>query len=382
MTTPLNTSPTRRYAGGHYVAISKSQRDAAGGIPNATVISDVGPVTNGVKAMVVRYRWNELEPSPGVYNFTRVTNEVAQCAALGVLLFVMIEDRTYDGTNPAPTDLAGKTYIFSNGTVSGYQIWRWDPVVLARFGSLISALGAQFNYNPHLGGIATQETSIGSPNAQQIAASGYTPAGFCSAISATNNYISVAFPNGRHLFFFNFLAGVSVDVGRQMLGAVIAQMQKNGTIVCGPDLVTQGAILTRCYPIYLDYHNGVGSDVNGTTALAGSGPTAGSVQHAEMAGIAPAVPQTMQALYDYGVNVLKLPIIIWDWDATRFNHEVTDIIHANPTLAPYVPPACAVPASVSFCSSDGIAWKLVASAPVSSTVCLYAEVPTSGIQIQ
>lgn len=92
-------STTRRWTPGHYVAIADFQRVAAGGIPNPTVVSNAGPVSTGVKALVVRYDWNEIETSQNTFDWTRLNKEIAQCATLGVQLFPMIVVRNFAGSN-------------------------------------------------------------------------------------------------------------------------------------------------------------------------------------------------------------------------------------------------------------------------------------------
>lgn len=92
-------SITRRWTPGHYVAIADFQRVAAGGIPNPGLVSNAGPVSTGVKALVVRYDWNEVEASQDTFNWTRMDKEIGQCAALGVQLFMMVVVRNFAGSS-------------------------------------------------------------------------------------------------------------------------------------------------------------------------------------------------------------------------------------------------------------------------------------------
>lgn len=113
--TPV-VSSARRWTPGHYIAIADFQRVAAGGIPNPTVVSNAGPVSTGVKALVVRYDWNEIETSQNVFNWTRLDKEIGQCATLGVQLFPMIVVRNFTGsTNVTFTGSVGGA---TSGTLS------------------------------------------------------------------------------------------------------------------------------------------------------------------------------------------------------------------------------------------------------------------------
>jgi len=346
--TPNTTHPKRRYTPGHYVAISGAQQRAAGGVPHPGVISDAGPVSTGVKALVLRYYWNELEPTGGTnpnrFVWTRPDTEIAQCKALGVQLVMLIVVKTFDGTNPAPADLAGYATHFNTPPFpDGYIMWRWNPTVLPRFKQLVDAIGARYDSNPNFAGIATQETATGG-----VTDGGYTPSGYLTALEAESDYIAAASPSSRHFAFENFIEGVSNSDGTALLAEYAAHIQPNGAIFGGPDLVMSGSILTRVYPNYALYHQGA-------APVPAKGPTFCSVQNAEWSGITPAVPRSMQSLFDYGRGAiaddsgnkpLDLDIIIWDWHTTpepgnggqQFNPDATSIIAAHQTFGTYSPP--------------------------------------------
>jgi len=344
--TPPSTK--RRYTPGHYVAISRSQQRAAGGVPNPGVVSNAGPVATGVKGLVLRYYWNELEPN-GVadsnrFVWTRPDKEIAQCKALGVQLVMLIVVKTFDGTNPAPHDLESyATYFNTRPTPAGFIMWRWNATVLARFKDLVDAIGKRYDANPNFAGIATQETATGA-----VTDGGYTPASYLAALESESDYIAKASPSSRHFAFENFIQGVSNSVGTTMLGEYAAHIQPNGAIFGGPDLVMSGAILTRVYPNYTLYHDG-------TSPVPSPGPTFCSVQNAEWSGIPPAVPRSMQDLFDYGRGAiadddggkpLHLDIIMWDWHPAatgnnggqKFNPDAASIIAAHPTFGTFTPP--------------------------------------------
>jgi hypothetical protein len=325
-----------------------SQQKAAGGIPHSGVISDVGPVSTGVKGLVLRYYWNELEPtggsSPSRFVWTRPDKEIAQCQALGVQLVMLIVVKTFDGTNPAPADLTSYATYFNTPPIpDGYMMWRWDPTVLARFKQLVDAIGARYDAHPNFAGIATQETSTSG-----VANGGYTSAGYVAALKAESDYIAAASPSSRHFAYQNFIEGVSNSAGTALLADYAAHIQPNGAIFGGPDLVMGGAILTRVYPNYTLYHKG-------TSPVPAAGPTFCSVQNAEWSGISPATPRSMQSLFDYGRGAiadddggkpLNLDIIIWDWHTTpepgnggqAFNPDATTIIAAHQAFGTYLPP--------------------------------------------
>lgn len=387
----VGAASTRRYRGGHYTAVARNQQVSAGGLPNPGSTSDTGPVTSDTKAITLRYYWNELEPTQGNYTFSRITNELAQCAARNVYLFVMIEVRTFasasaNANNPAPAYLAAYTDTFPSNGHLGYQMRRWDPTVLNRFNALVTAIGALFDStsvnanNAFFGGIATQETSTGSPDR---AVTGYTPTGFCNAQVSEATYIAAACPNSRPMPFINFLSINNSentssphisnnDFGMRLLEGVVAAIQPLGAIIAFPDLVPTGSITTRVYPIINDYTNGTSN--SGITPMPGVGPCAGSVQQSEWTADGnPAGQAHMTDLYDYATNTntygsnpslnspLSIPIIIWNWQTSaaagnfnqQFNPDAVNIIHAHPSFGTtYTPPASMVPGSLSQSGVD------------------------------
>ena len=98
-TLATTTATTRKFHKGHYIALM-SYSDST-----KTMAASMKP---GVKGFMKRYRWNELEPSQGNYNFSEIQADLTWCAANGMQLIVMVEDKTFssDAGNPAPAYLA------------------------------------------------------------------------------------------------------------------------------------------------------------------------------------------------------------------------------------------------------------------------------------
>ena len=258
--------------------------------------------------------------------------------------------------NPLPAYLNQYADIFASVT-GGWEGWRWNATVLARFQPLVHAIGATFDSNAFFGGIATQETAPGQFTADQNTRAGYTLANFMAALKAENAYISAGCPTSRHLWYFNFADGGTNPQVTAALEDVAATIQPNGTIIGGPDLVVGGSVTTRCYPIYSDYHFGTHS--SGPTAMPGVGYTFCSIQHAELVslpgttGITPANQPcaSLQDRFNYGTGVkqvygsgsaitppLNLDIIVTNYagGASPWSTWV-GIMKANPTFGTIKP---------------------------------------------
>lgn len=408
--------PTRRYFPGWCISVSPAQsgtrpQDAPGafvGIPNGgtvtgtypnntakgALVSNAGPVSNAVASVNVRFNWggtNGLDNGDGTYNWAHTDAVMAQARALNVGVFFVILSRTFSVTvggvdqNPAPADLVAYSEVYTSGSNTGYQLWRWSPHVLQRFAAFIAALGARYNGDPNFAGVGTQETATGGANggtnSSYTVAIGsglglgnftgndfYTPQGFTDAILMESKIIAAACPNARHLLFQNFISGTTNSDATAKLLTVAVAAQPLGTIWCCPDLVTDqepGNINGRVYPNYPKYANGTGG-------VPAPGITAASIQPAEWTGGTPAQTAATPSpnpylpdLYNWmtstntypvlgGANLnardhrpasaspspLTLAMCLADWHTTgnpNFTTDLVPIMAAHPTFSSLVP---------------------------------------------
>lgn len=127
---------SKRYFHSNKVAISEGQRASAGGVPNPTSISTVGPCAPGVSSLVMRYRWRDLETSAGVYNLTKIIHDVGQAgvnriaAGLpGVGIFAMIVSKDFSANSTG-------TFVAS---VGGALLGNFHPQIAnGTYGALFS----------------------------------------------------------------------------------------------------------------------------------------------------------------------------------------------------------------------------------------------------
>jgi hypothetical protein len=326
-----SSATTRRNNVGHWVDVPRFEQVDFGGVPRSGVSGTQYQAKDrlnglGVKGVVMRYRWRELEPTQGNYTFDRVTTELAQCAAIGTArgarfgLIVFIEVRAFDNVQPAPPYLQAYTsYRASDGT---YDLWRWNATVRTRFAALVQALAAQFDSHVCWEGIAVSETAtVGDTDA----ASGYTPEGFRDGLIAESNAIAAACTFGRHFFYSNFLSG-----GTAYLDTVVAAGAANGAMVmCGPDILPGNNSLQ---PLYNRY-----ASVNGDLPLQCSAQNDSHHWNstAESDTIQPF--DTMQSIFDYARNTLKCNYVMWTWRRSgvgyRFEHDAI-VINTTKTWQP------------------------------------------------
>lgn len=233
------TTTARKYHKGHYIALM-SYSDTT-----KTMAASMKP---GVKGFMKRYQWKDLEPTKGSYNFSEIQADLTWCAANGMQLILMIEDKTFGSgaINPAPDYIA--QYAAKN-LGGGYTMIRWDPVVVSRFNALTAALGAKFDSNKAFEGIATQE-SAPSLSGTTLKAYGYTPEKYRDSYINTLSAAAAAMPTSRVFWFMNFIPG-----NQTYIASIATAVAPKGVLMGGPDVAPDNyALQTKTYPYYDQFY--------------------------------------------------------------------------------------------------------------------------------
>jgi hypothetical protein len=223
----------RKFTPGHYVAVGRAE----------TPSLKTAAKTAGIDGVQRRYRWVQLEPAPGVYDFAAISRDLEVMAGAGVQLVAMIEDKTFDGTIPTPTDLQDGPRTLRGSR--GYVANRWDPVVIERLVRLVDALGEQFDCHPNFEGIAFQESALSLDQAT-LSEAGYTPEKYRDALIRLLRAADDSVPRSRVFWYMNFLPG-----NQGYLDDIAASVLSTGVVMGGPDILPENsALASRTYPIY------------------------------------------------------------------------------------------------------------------------------------
>jgi hypothetical protein len=202
-------------------------------------------VRPGVVGLVKRYTWRSLETAQGVYNFAEIKSDLAWCAARGMHLIMIIEDKTFVIEKPGPAYL--DKYDVRN-RAGGYTMVRWNTTVVQRFNALTKALGTAFDSNPNFEGIATQETALGL-DSPVLKANGYTPEKYRDALINTLGTAAANMPKSRVFWLMNFLVG-----NQSYIGNIAAALAPKGVIMGGPDVWPDNKSLqSKVYPYYTQF---------------------------------------------------------------------------------------------------------------------------------
>ena len=237
---PPQTAGGRKYNKGHYVGLLRK----AGG--NVQIRDALRP---GMKGVMKRYTWKELEPNSGSYNLSGIQSDLNLVASLGLQLIVMIEDKTFVNENPMPGYLSSNQFVRKNRP-GGYTAVRWNTTVVNRMKALMKAIGQRFDSNPNFEGVALQESAPGLPGVD-LNATGYTAAKYRDALIAVLLDATKSMPTSRVFWFMNFM-----PQNQSYLNDVANAVKSSGVVLSGPDIQPDDhAIVKSVYPIIWNFKN-------------------------------------------------------------------------------------------------------------------------------
>ncbi len=247
---------------GHYYGILTAKKNDARYL---NMVYDELKETPALRGIIIRYRWVELEPKKGDYDFTSIDQRLAELSAQqGKRLIIMVETKTFDPEFAlVPNYLKAGKYdggIFpyhshgeSKNIINGYNIKLWNNNVRHRLTELIKALGEHYNAHPKFEGIGLGETAMGQPI---NAISSNQVDKFYENLINVNVAMSTHFPNTMTFQNLNF--------PHRIMESFVSQLSEMGAALAVPDVRPDDPILGRDEPnrpkgIYTYYptHSGV-----------------------------------------------------------------------------------------------------------------------------
>jgi hypothetical protein len=186
------------------------------------------------------------------------------CANRGVRLMPMIEDKSFDGTNPLPEAIDEFAVPNASG---GLTAVRWADPVRSVFQGAVEQAYKTFGSHLAFEGVALQETALGL-DAAALEKFGYSPERYADgyvelvqAVSAAQAG-TAARPAKRIFWFANFFAGKPA-IADAALDSVIERCDSTlafgGPDVCLVDSgsVTAKSLLERVFPRYRKFPSSV-----------------------------------------------------------------------------------------------------------------------------
>ena len=231
----ITVYPGRKSNHGHYFATRYADTPA-----DAAMLCE----QPGVRGVVWRRTWGEVEPTAGVYDFGSFDTVLAAIAGSqnpNCQLWLFVEYKSFSNSpikNPCPPYLQSQYSALNadgNGAVTCFM---WEPVVVQAYSAMIRAAAARYDGNARVEGLIFQESALGFNGAysQDLADGGtYTAEAWRDALVQLVGQCGSSFQRSRCVSFLNFLRG-----GQQYLydvSAAIAAVPGNRACISGPDLL-------------------------------------------------------------------------------------------------------------------------------------------------
>ncbi len=232
-TAPAEAAPVKWHPG-HYVQFLSGGKDSDWYMQQIYAELKSTPALRGV---VIRYSWDELEKSKGVYDFSSIDHHLAQLAKRNKRLIIFLEFKSFSADEirvpkylRTPEYDGGVWAFAASGTnvIKGYNIKLWNPKVRDRLAALVKALGNRYNAKPNFEGIGFQETAMGD---------GIKPLTDAQVNGYYNNLLNInqvarnSFPNTMTFQYTNF--------PRSILSTFIGKLKSMGAALGSPDIFLQ-----------------------------------------------------------------------------------------------------------------------------------------------
>lgn len=220
---PAATPPATlaKWHPGHYVFINAAPIDPEKHLPEHF---------RGVQKC---YRWKDLEPEEGRYDFSAIQEDLALLSQHGKQLVLQMQYKAFGkGQRLVPDDVAGPQYgggVYRASSGSFNPV-TWNQKVGERMDALFAALGREFDRNPNLEAVVLPETAPSASLAKQPqpGVDPYSDGLYLAALKARFTAMRRAFPNTVVIQYANYPPA--------LLDELIESMTAAGVGLGGPDV--------------------------------------------------------------------------------------------------------------------------------------------------
>ena len=210
------------------------------------------------------YSWKQLEPKKGIYNFSKIENDLRYLNKFHKKLFIQLQDRSFEPTVFNVPDYIREDPIYHGGVAMQYDFpgegipisagWvarTWDPAVRERFHLLIEKLAAQFD--GRIAGINLPETAIDlDPN--QLPTD-YSNDSYYHSVIINLAKLKHSFQQSIVMQYVNFFPGESNN-NHPYMTKLFSFAIKNQIALGGPDVIPfRDSQMKNSYPFF---HNSRG----------------------------------------------------------------------------------------------------------------------------
>jgi hypothetical protein len=272
------------------------------------------------------YSWKQLEPKKGVYDFSKIENDLAFLSSTHKKLFIQIQDRSFEPTIFNVPDYIREDNAYHGGVAmqydfpgegkpitSGWVARVWDPAVRERFQLLIQKLAAEFDGKIY--GINLPETAVDFD--VNNPPKGFTYDNYFHAELDNINAVRKAFHNSIVIQYVNFFPG-EWNNDHHYMSRLFSYAMKHQIGLGGPDVVPhRQSQMKNSYPFF---HKLKGS------VLAGM-----AIQEPDYTYINPVTGDyfTFSEFYNFTKDYLGASLLFWNVQEPFFSNQLAPQINTQ-----------------------------------------------------
>ncbi len=257
----VTVRPSRKATYGHYFALYYHDTPA-----DAAMLCE----QPGVRGIVWRRPWVEVEPRAGVYDFSsydRVLDAIAGSRNPDCQVWMFIEFKSFSNSptkNPCPVYLQARYSALNSDGNGATTCFMWEPAMIDAYVAMMQAAAARYDRNPRFEGLIFQESALGlnGEYSQDVADGGtYTAQAWRDGLVELVTQCGAAFQQSRCMAFLNFLRGGQAYL--YDVSAALSALPDNRGCMSGPDLLPDSrALYAKTSSVYevLTRHEGCRSN--------------------------------------------------------------------------------------------------------------------------
>jgi hypothetical protein len=302
---------------GHYAMLLAGETQAT----RQKRIDEIGR-ESGIKGVLIRINWANIETSKGVYNYAEIDAYLKRLKAQPSKKYMVLRvmDRRFGSGNTGivPKYLMTES-TFKGGLVKtsqGYAARLWEKPVMDRYITLLKAIGARYDGDPNFEGISTEETTL---SLRSPFPSGYSDGALATQWTRLATNVRPAMPRTNLFITANWLGGTPLMEG--LIQSLVAPRAAAGSSNIMPNKLNLGQkVWTGVY----------GADYRGRLAIANG------VETSELGGYNG--NYTPKQINDFAYNTLRVNHIFWIYNtwsgssAQRWSTGILPFLRTKPPI--------------------------------------------------
>lgn len=277
-----------------------------------------------IRGAQIIYSWKDLEPEPGIYDFSRIDNDLKTLKSINKLLFIQVQDKSFQPKIIPVPEYLQKNKIYKGGIAkqydfpgegvpiaSGWVAKQWVPELRHRFQKLLGQLGRK--YDGRIAGINLTETSIDLD--KDNLPDEFSCNLYFDSIIDNVTYLKTRFHQSKVVQYVNFFP-CEWNNDQNYMKRIFDSAIKYNFGLGGPDTVPfRKGHMANSYPYFHQYTNKLS-----LIAMAVQEPDYTYINTET------GLPFTLEKLYEFSSNYLGASIIFWNVQEPQLSQHLIPLL--------------------------------------------------------